>query len=329
MNEKEIINLANKYFSKNKSNKNILIKGIGDDTAVLENEKQGFQLFTSDMLVEETHFLLDKISPYNLGWKSLAVNISDIASMGGTPTYATLSLAITNNKKITNRWLNGFYMGMSDCATKYKMNIVGGDTVSSKKSLIINIALLGNTIRPIYRNNSKDDYIITTTGNLGLSGAGLSILLKEDNLNISKSENYCLNKHFLPIPKIEQGLFFNKRVENLSMIDCSDGLYVSLKTLSESVNLGIDIYPENLVIENELEQVSKILKKAPLDFILYGGEDYELIVSLPEEDFKAIQIDYFDKFNYRLPIIGRFTHRHNQIKLKGQIIDDQSFQHFK
>lgn len=317
--ERQIIDLAQKYFTDNNPN---ILKGIGDDCAVTR-PSQFLQLFTSDMLVENTHFLFDKIPPYLLGWKSLAVNISDIASMGGKPKYTLLSLGINN--KVDLNWLEQFYQGISDCAKTYQVSLIGGDTVKSKEAIVINIALTGEAQRPIYRDNIKNDYLVLSTGYLGLSGAGFFCITN----NIENS--FCIEKHNKPIPRVEEGIFLNKHIKNIAMLDSSDGLYKSIETMCEKSNLGAEIYFDNLDIHDQLKNVCTIAKKNLEDFILYGGEDYELIFAIDESDYINIKKQYFEKFDFELKILGKFTNKNKDITLikerNSLKIQDRSFKH--
>ncbi len=319
MNEKEIIDLASKYFKNNSSQ---IIKNIGDDCAVTVGSNKN-QLYTSDMLIENTHFLLHKISPYDLGWKSLAVNISDIASMGGVPKYALLSLGLNN--KINSEWLEHFYQGLSDCAKSFNTYIIGGDTVKSEHSIIINIALTGETEKPIFRDSIKENDLIFSTRDLGLSGAGFWCI--KNNFE----NNYCISKHNKPMPKVEEGLFLNQNINNISMIDSSDGLYKSIETMCEKSDFGAEIFFDNIPINKELVVVCERSKISSEHFILYGGEDYELIFAISENDYYKIKNEYFYRFGYELKILGRFTKNRNIYIIKDNdktILKDNSFSHF-
>lgn len=327
--EKEIIDLAQKYFSK--PNKNIL-KDIGDDCAVVkvsDFDSSVSQLFTVDTLIEDIHFLFDKIPPYLLGWKSLAVNISDIASMGGIPEYALLSLGI--NEKVDSIWLNDFYKGILDCANENNINVIGGDTIKSPKSTVISITLTGRSHRPIYRDNSNEHDLIVSTGCLGLSGAGLWCI--KNNIK----NDFCIEKHYKPIPRVKEGLFLSEHIKRLSMMDSSDGLYKSVETLCQQSNshsrsnLGVDIFFDNLDIHNSLKEVSDIGNINVEDFILFGGEDYELIFSLSESEFNEIKDKYKNTFGYDLNVVGRFTQRNGVYLIKDNksiLLNDKSFKHF-
>lgn len=324
LDELNIIKIAETYL---KNDSDDIIKGIGDDTAVIK-EVKGKQLLTSDMLIEGTHFLLDKITPFDLGWKSLAVNISDIASMSGNPTFALLSLGL--NKKITYEWLVEFYKGLASCAEAYKVKVIGGDTVSAPNDIVINISLLGKADKPIYRDNIKENYILTTTGYLGLSGLGFWLLTNKKDY--TEAETYCINKHVKPLPRVEEGLFLGEKLTTFAMMDCSDGLYSSCKTFCEQNELGITLYQDNLPIAEELAKTSTKYHLKPLDFILYGGEDYELIIAMPIEEYELIKKVYLEKFSFELPLLGKFNKNINEICLisnkSSVILKDKSFKHF-
>jgi thiamine-monophosphate kinase len=323
--EAGIIKLAEKFFPANAAN---IVKGIGDDTAVLRTGP-GYQLFTSDILIEGTHFLFDKISPYDLGWKALAVNISDIAAMGGGPTSALLSIGL--NDIIDNQWLESFYHGLADCGLKYQVSVVGGDTVYSKHSLVINIALLGQAVKPVYRDKAQPGYLLLSTGRLGESGAGFWVM-QNCREPLSAAEKYCLNRHTLPVPRVEAANFISSRAENLAMIDCSDGLYISGKTLCEQSEVGLELAGERLPVSDNLKEVSEKAGRDPLEFILYGGEDYELIIAMPEMEYNGIKDEYMKLFHSPLYCIGKFNERKNEIILKynnsDKILNDRSFKHF-
>jgi len=149
--------------------------GIGDDAAVL-SPPPGKLLAACDMLVEGVHFIKEYTSPWQLGWKALAVNISDIAAMGGVPLFALVSMGIAD--WVDDTYVEGVYKGMLDIADRFGVELVGGDTVSSPKAMVINIAILGSTDSPITRSGARPGHLIAVTGCLGRSAAGLACLQK-------------------------------------------------------------------------------------------------------------------------------------------------------
>ena len=185
------------------SPKNV-IKGIGDDCAVFRANPNRVFLFTTDMLVEGVHFLMDKITPYQLGWKAVAVNLSDIAAMGGIPLHALISIGIPVTTEV--ELIKDLYRGMNDICSHYNVNVLGGDTVASKDKLIINVCLLGDGKEHsvLYRHGASPGDTIYLTGYVGDSSIGLKIL-KNEILATGDSRKQFIKAHNEPWPLIETG----------------------------------------------------------------------------------------------------------------------------
>ena len=181
-----------------------VVKGIGDDCAVFHSSSGRFLLLTTDMLVEDIHFLRDKISPYQLGRKAIAVNLSDIAAMGGRPLYCLISLGIPVQMNV--ELIQDLYKGMKDICEHYRVNIVGGDTVGSPDKFIINVSLIGDAKEDevVYRSGAKPGDKIYLTGSVGDSSAGLKILKNEISPPRSMG-SYFLKVHNEPNALIETG----------------------------------------------------------------------------------------------------------------------------
>ncbi len=246
-----------------------VIVGIGDDCAVLNSSGSRLQLVTTDMLVEDVHFRLSTASPFQIGWKSLAANISDIAAMGGEPTYAFVSIGLPKNTGVD--FVDDVYLGMKAIADKYSVDVVGGDTVSSPQ-VIINIALLGEVEPENYklRSGAKEGDYIFVTGDVGGSSAGLEIL--EKKLPIKGTD-----KHLMPIPRVKEGRLLAQSRYVTSMIDISDGVSSEIHHICEQSNTGAKIIMKDIPLSENTYKVAKLTGKNPYDFALYGGEDYELL----------------------------------------------------
>ncbi len=308
-----------------------VIKGIGDDCAIIrKNENEAF-LITTDMLVENTHFLRNKISAYQLGYKSLAVNLNDIASMGGTPYYATLSLGLP--KDISTQWLNDFLQGIKFLAGNYNVSLIGGDTTYSE-NIVISITLSGDakTKDIKLRSEAQTNDIVCVNGFLGDSGGGLKFILDDHHIVHNDTTNYLMNAHYRPNVYIEEGAWLSLQTGVNAMTDVSDGIGMDLKFLADASKKGFEIETSNLPISPQLSKACRQLGWNPIDIAINAGEDYCLLTTINETDFADVQRRYQKKFNKPLYPIGRVTSENNVITyLKdGSKINfaTQGYEHF-
>ena len=264
--------LINQYFNLYKTK---AYKGIGDDAALLKKDDNNFWAISIDMLNEKTHFL-PNTSPFNLGWKSLAVNISDIYAMGGIPKFALLAIALP---KIKEEWVKEFSNGLFSCAKKYGVELIGGDT--TKGSLSISICILGVVPKKniLLRSNANESDDIWVTGELGLAALGLESLKNKIKLPVSlrKKSISALEKPLLYTPII-------KKLIKLShaAIDISDGLISDLTHILEASKVGADIFLKDLPSDRWLK------KNKLFDTILCGGDDYQLLFTAPKKNRNKI-----------------------------------------
>lgn len=280
-----------------------VIKGIGDDCAVFGPSSGRVLLFTTDMLVEDIHFLKSKMTPYQLGWKSIAVNLSDIAAMGGRPLILLISLAIPAEMDV--EIIQDLYKGMKDICEHHKVNIVGGDTVASPDKLVINVSLIGDAKENevLYRSGARPGDSIYLTGNVGDSFAGLKILKKE--ISSPKSiKNHFIKIHNEPKPLIETGMAIAASGFANAMIDVSDGLLPDLGHICKESGVGAMLFRSKIPLSSELKLLASRVKFNPLDLALSGGEDYILLLTVPEANIKCFEMVCKDKGLLPLYLIG-------------------------
>ncbi|MDI3281292.1 MAG: thiamine-phosphate kinase [Bacillota bacterium] len=262
------------------------VMGIGDDAAVLPGRPGFHTLLTVDTLVEGVHFLRPKISPADLGARALAVNVSDIAAMGGYPTFAVVSLAIPESLEV--EWLEELYRGLLAEGTTWGVQVVGGDTVRAGE-FSLTVALLGEVEegRAVLRRGARPGERIAVTGTLGDSAAGLELLLRESGAPALDPEVRArlLARHFTPRPRVPEGRDLGAGIAT-AMIDVSDGIATDLRHLCSESGVGARIYADRLPLSPDLRAAAAALGLDPVSLALSGGEDYELLFTAPEEKLR-------------------------------------------
>jgi thiamine-monophosphate kinase len=278
--------------------------GIGDDAAVLKIAPATLLLATTDMMIEGVHFDLAYTDFYSLGWKSAAINLSDIAAMGGKPRFCLTSLAIPAHIPVES--VKDYYQGFTALVRAHKTILVGGDTCSSKDGLVISVTVLGEAKKrmAVPRTGAKQGDRIFVTGTLGDSGAGLELLKsgvrcqgsgvrgKDLKSNIRKPHPdiaKLIRKHLRPVPRVEWGRQIALSGCASSMIDVSDGLSSDLFHLCEDSGVGAVLLSDALPISRSLLKSADQLRRPPLHYVLSGGEDYELLFTVPLARMKRLE----------------------------------------
>jgi len=301
------------------------IIGIGDDSAVVNNNSE-LTLMTSDILIEDVHFDLTYMPLKHLGYKSVIVNLSDIYAMNGDAKQIIVSIAASN--RFTVEALEELYIGIELACKKFKIDLIGGDTSSSSKGLIISITAIGESEKDkiTTRSGAKLNDLLVVTGDLGAAYMGLQVLEREKavfKVN-PKSQpdlsqySYCIGRQLKPEARKDIIQLLNKiNIIPTSMIDISDGLSSEVLHLSKASKKGFKIYEEKLPIDPEVIKISEELKINPSTSALNGGEDYELLFTISQKDYNKI------KENKQLTVIGHVTENGldcNLINLKGEEI---------
>lgn len=285
------------------------IKGIGDDAAIIEH-LTGRTLVSTDMLVEGVHFDLSYVPPQHLGYKAVAVNLSDIYAMGGRPTQITVNLAISNRFGI--EYLDKVYEGIRHACEVYEVDLVGGDTTSSYSGLIISITAIGiadeNEI--VERSGAKENDLLVVSGDLGGAYMGLQVLEREKRVFQGNPDlqpelggnEYVLERQLKPEARKDiPELLAKLQVHPTAMIDISDGLSSEALHLAKQSKLGVAIYEEKIPIDPQVFKLCEEFKLNASTIALNGGEDYELLFTISLEDHDKI------KGNPHLTVIGHMT----------------------
>ena len=245
--------------------------GIGDDAAWLDSKNENL-LLTTDLLIEGVHFDLSWTSFYALGYKTLAVNLSDIAAMGGRPAYLTLSLAVPVDFRVED--VEEFYRGILKLASRSGVSLVGGDT-SRADRLYISAALIGRCPwAPVTRGGAKPGDDIYVTGTLGDSALGLDCLRKKDRKRSKKAAEYLISRHRFPTARLEAGALLARERLARAMIDVSDGLVQDLSHICKASRVGAVIWEESVPLSAAYRSLAA---RRGTRYALTGGEDYELL----------------------------------------------------
>lgn len=285
----------------NKGFSDVLI-GIGDDAALLKPFRENV-LVTTDMMVEGIHFNLDYITPYQLGFKLVSINVSDIYAMGGNPRYILINLAM--NKNTSKESFDNFFDGVDRAITHYRISLVGGDISSTNRGMALSATLIGYTQKCLRRSGAKIGDKIYVTGNLGDSACGLELLkrikrplpieISKEQREMNKELKICaknllkdfglkdieplLKRHLLPEARNPKRFIRYAT----SMIDISDGLLIDLSRLCDESKVGARIYIKNIPISSGLKKTASYLGLSPIKLALSGGEDYELLFTTQRE----------------------------------------------
>ncbi|MBS1607742.1 MAG: thiamine-phosphate kinase [Bacteroidetes bacterium] len=285
------------------------IVGVGDDGAVIDHfGKQ--TVISTDLLIENVHFDLIYTPLKHLGYKSVIVNLSDIYAMNATPSQITLSLGISNRFSVEA--LDEFYEGVYAACERYGVDLVGGDTTSSQKGFIISVTAIGEVSPDKYvkRSTAKKGDLLCVSGTLGAAYIGLLFLEREKKIYLEspavqpdlEEESYVIGKLLKPEARKDIIEFFDQQnIMPTSMMDISDGLSSEILHICKDSGLGCVIYEEKIPIAEEMKNAAYKFKIDPTACALSGGEDYELLFTLSQNDYDKITL------NEGISVIGYMT----------------------
>ncbi len=279
--------------------------GIGDDCAVVPLDGGRSMAISTDLLVEEVHFLRNRISPRELGSKSLAVNLSDIAAMGATPSGSLLSLGLSRD--LSPEWREEFVEGYREMSERYRVPLLGGDTTASEK-IVISVTAMGTAPddRIKTRSGARPGDRIFVTGPLGDSAAGLRILLDGGTGN-DPGESKLVQAHKGPRPRVGEGIFLGSLPFVRAMMDVSDGVASDLLHILEASGVGAWVDADRLPISAELLRFCRARGSDAFEMAATGGEDYALLFTVEPAEAAGMKSLFYEKFGYRPEEIGSIT----------------------
>lgn len=298
-----------------------VVEGIGDDCAVLRIGDR-LMLVSCDLSIENVHWRRSHAQPDAIGWKAAASALSDIAAMGGAPLFCLISLACTADTETA--FVDGLYDGLLDAVTEFGAAIVGGDTTRSTEGVIIDVTVIGEPAGDRYlgRKGAQPGDMLAVTGRLGLSAAGLHALERKADAP------ELVRAHYHPIPRFPEGQWLSACPDIHAMIDVSDGLVQDAGHLAEAAHLGIDIDPASLPVDPSLAAYCTEQGLAPYDFILAGGEDYELAFAVAGEQSGNLVNAFRQQFHTGISVVGTFTDAWRGVRIAGNPPSRRGFDHF-
>lgn len=286
--------------------------GIGDDCAVLPCDDQTSWLISTDALVENTHFQLSWLTAAQLAHKSMMVNVSDIAAMGGTPCFILLTLGLPTSHSTV--WAEQFIEHLSGLLSSLNITLIGGDTVLSDR-VLINVTILGKAplTRIKYRHGGQPGDILCVSKALGGAHAGLQCLQG----HWQGDSEACLAQQLTPVAQLAQGQWLSQHGGVHAMMDVSDGLSVDVIKLCQASGLGADIVPAQILVDPDAARLAVQNGCIPWHIAYVGGEDYALLCAIAAKDWPQLSVAYRQQFQQDLIPIGTLCDKHAEVRLLG------------
>jgi thiamine-monophosphate kinase len=284
-----------------------VVKGIGDDVAVLDTSGPEYLLATGDVQVEGVHFTRETITPNQLGRRVAAINVSDIAAMGGDPRWALVSLAIPGGTEVG--YVEELYRGMREQLLLAGASIVGGNLSRMKSIIVLDFTLLGVVApeRLTLRSTARDGDVILLTGSPGESRAGLELIRRPDLVLSASTRQKLLERHLCPQPRLLEGQLLARSGLVSSMIDVSDGVAGDLCHICKSSGKGAEIEVAGLPVSPAVSEAARAAGADSLEWVLSGGEDYELLFTTSPEAVAGLKKMLLDETGTTCTQIGKIT----------------------
>jgi thiamine-monophosphate kinase len=307
-----------------------VIKGIGDDCAVLRKDQKSCFLVTTDTLVADVHFDLAWHPPFLLGRKTAAVNLSDIAAMGGQPRYAFLNVAFPGSVPV---WLDDFLAGFHEMLQEYDTLLVGGDTVKSPNDLSITVTIIGEADEDVicYRSGAVIGDLVFVSGFLGDAAAGLDLYRSGFSADSSSQWQQLVKAHLDPLPQVKLGKILAESGLVHAMIDISDGLASDLAHICTESRTGAEVFKKALPVSDQLRAAAEKLKSPIFDWVLKGGEDYQLLFTASPDHEQDLRQLVAREAERKISAVGRIVEGRKVYFCNGKKrheISYQGYDHF-
>lgn len=311
--------------------------GIGDDAAVIQTGPDKVEVISTDLLLEGVHFDLAYAPLRHVGFKSIAVNVSDIVAMNAQPYGVTVSIGMSS--RFTVEAIEELYAGIKAACEMYQIDLLGGDTSSSRQGLVISVTAMG-TASPgeiVRRQGAKNKNLVCVSGDLGSAYAGFLILDREKAVFLKNPDlqpdlndyDYVVGRQLRPKPRLDViRKLADLNIRPTSMIDISDGLANEIHHICRHSNCGATLFSNKIPLDFQTMKVSEEFQISPVTFALHGGEDYELLFTIPIEDFDKI------KAEPGISVIGHITENPGAVQIvldSGEVTDIQAqgWNHFQ
>ena len=313
-----------------------ILKGVGDDAAVVDLGNGEVQVISTDLLIEGVHFDLTYAPLQHVGYKAVSVNVSDIYAMNAKPYGITISIALSS--RFTVEAMEAFYYGVKTACEKFGVDLIGGDTSSSTTGLMISVTALGTANKEdvVYRSGAKPNDLLCLSGDVGAAYAGLQILEREKAVFIKNPEmqpdlglyDYVVGRQLKPEARGDViNELAHRGIRPTSMIDVSDGLASEMFHIAESSGVGVNVYSDKVMLDPQTVSVAEDFDLHPMTMAMNGGEDYELLFTVSLEDFDKVS-EMAD-----VKVIGHLVEKHEGVNLitqQGSVIplQAQGWTHF-
>ncbi len=309
-----------------------VVKSIGDDCAVLQPSPESELILTTDSQEEGVHYRLDWSTPEDIGWRCLAVNVSDIAAMAGWPLGAVVALSLPPELDVA--FVDGLYTGMQALARDMACPIIGGNMTKTTGCVSVTITVLGEVPRgqAIYRSGAQPGDEVWVTGPLGGAKAGLEALLNPDAMN-GVPTAHALACYRRPQPRLREAQFLRQRATLHSLLDISDGLSGDLRHICEASGVGAQIEADAVPMHDETRRIAQAIGADSLSFALHGGEDFELCFTVMPGQIERLRAEFEQQFRRSLVRVGT-VHRGKDVTLKQPdgseaVLPARGYDHFR